>query len=308
MGPAMAAISHRGLQPSTTRTPANVFGFESNGGNPNSGLTTGTATGTTPAVSVFGFGETGGGRITSASKTRWRDHQRHLSQLNNATLSGVRKPTKQQLSGTPSWRKNTLARLIGAVRRTSSASSSQEDTGAHDPDVIGEFDHDVSEAMVTLGGRFVGLNPQELLQSQGLRKLVARNIRWFQNTPDWLKLIGLVVAKRLNSAVRSTVGSNRGDEADPSSYRIEGLAELLPLTHQQPAAPLPVAESPPPPPLASPLPEENVVGEETMETTAVTPPPCDAVLVVPSTKGKTKKEKKATATTTVHEFPDTSFF
>lgn len=163
------------------------------------------------------------GHISSASRTRWQEHQRRLNQVSNL-LGATRKPTKtSSVGGIPSWRKNALGKLMGVIRRQT-PTSHQPSSLSDDPDVIGEFDRDVSEAMVTIGGRFVGLNPDELMHSQGLRKLVARNIRWFQNTPDWLKLIGLVVAKRLNSAVRTSVsvfGNNSDLQEDV--HRIKGL-------------------------------------------------------------------------------------
>lgn len=150
----------------------------------------------------------------------------------------------------PSWGKNTLGRILSVMKR--SHPSTLTDNVDSDLDVTSEFDRDVSEAMVTLGGRVMGLDPHDLMHSKGLCKLVARNIRWFQNTPDWLKLVGLVVAKRLNSAVRSTIGHS---DANGSSHcgdmnRIEGLDygikqdEPIELVQQSVAEPsLPVVES-----------------------------------------------------------------
>lgn len=182
--------------------------------------------------------------VSSASKSRWQEHQKRLRQV-SAMMNpgGIRKQkSSSSASALPSWRKNVLNRIVG-VMRTNALQENDASTAFQDPDVIGEFDRDVSEAMVTFGGRFVGLDPQELMHSQGLRKLVARNIRWFQNTPDWLKLVGLVVAKRLNSAVRSTTMQQNNNSREETEYnhhhRIEGLDDL-PVT-LPPCSPLPMS-------------------------------------------------------------------
>lgn len=72
----------------------------------------------------------------------------------------------------------------------------------NDPEVVQEFDRDISEFLVSISGKFLGMNPNDLMQSTGLRQLIARNMRWFQNTPDWMKVVGLLVAKKFNGEVR----------------------------------------------------------------------------------------------------------
>lgn len=245
--------------------------------------------------------------LAGASKTRWQEHQRRLKQVSNL-MAGVRKPTKNSSysggAAVPSWRKNTLSRLIGAMRNTV-PNNQEEGALTHDPDVIGEFDRDVSEAMVTIGGRVVGLDPQELMGSQGLRKLVARNIRWFQNTPDWLKLIGLVVAKRLNSAVRTATNPVTTDVNGGSVHRIEGLDEAVlslpltqpPVTQDDAASPMMVLDIP-----------ESTEDESSGETV---PPPTSP----PPAKKNKKDRKPKSVTSSTEEQPGetisdtvTSFF
>lgn len=72
-----------------------------------------------------------------------------------------------------------------------------------DPEVLQEIQQDVSEALVYIGGNLLGLSPLDLHESSGLHKLVSRNMRWIQNTPDWMKLIGMLIAKKCNNTVQS---------------------------------------------------------------------------------------------------------
>lgn len=132
-----------------------------------------------------------------------RDHQRQLGQLERLQK---RRATESHV---PSWRRNPLTRMIDHLRHSASSSSSSLVASSstlppptEDQDVLREFDHDMAEAIVSVGGRFVGLRTEDLMQSPGLRKLIARNMRWFQNTPDWLKMIVLLLAKRVNGEVR----------------------------------------------------------------------------------------------------------
>ena len=79
-----------------------------------------------------------------------------------------------------------------------------------DHDVVRELDQDVAGALVAVGGTLMGLPTEELLRSPGMRKLVARNIQWFQGTHDLVKLLGLMAAKKLNQWVQRRYG----DEED----------------------------------------------------------------------------------------------
>lgn len=75
-----------------------------------------------------------------------------------------------------------------------------------DQEVVRELDHDVAGALVAVGGTLMGIPAQELLNSPGMRKLVARNIRWFQGTHDVVKMVGLMAAKKLNQWVTQKYG------------------------------------------------------------------------------------------------------
>lgn len=239
--------------------------------------------------------------LSGASKTRWQEHQRRLKKVSNL-MAGVRKPTKgsapSSSSGFQAWRKEGLSRLLGVVSRNhhDETTSSSSSGLVADPEVTGEFDRDVSEAMVTIGGRFVGLDPQELMGSNGLRKLVARNIRWFQNTPDWLKLIGLVVAKRLNSAVRQQQHQQQlGGDTDAMVCHIDGLGHV-PISTPTPAPSIPIPVPPPPveegggedlPQTAFPSSSLVAVVSDDNEALPPTPPPPPP----PRPAKKQKKEK-----------------
>lgn len=88
-----------------------------------------------------------------------------------------------------------LRRLLFTSRQHNTQSNTE------DVDVIREFDNDVAGALLSVGGTFLGLPQEELMASPGMRKLVARNIRWFQSTPDIVKLVGLLAAKKMNQWV-----------------------------------------------------------------------------------------------------------
>lgn len=142
-------------------------------------------------------------RMTSVSKNKAKEHSRQLSQLARlrSTTSGALHKKTSQTSSTPSWRRNPLTRIIDSLKRSPDNVSDIPVTT--DPDVVLEFDRDISEFLVSVSGTFLGMNPNELMQSTGLRQLIARNMRWFQNTPDWMKVIGLLVAKKFNGEVRN---------------------------------------------------------------------------------------------------------
>lgn len=97
-----------------------------------------------------------------------------------------------------------LGLLSGLRRWLTSPSSSDTPVGPHPVDIEQdagvhlEFDTDVVDALVYTVGRWMGLDTEQLRDSPGLRTLVSRNIQWFRNSPDWMKLLGLVMAKKLN--------------------------------------------------------------------------------------------------------------
>lgn len=94
----------------------------------------------------------------------------------------------------PTWRQKAMERLIGSFQLSSSASA----PGEEDQIIMRELDRDVARALVHTGGKALGIHPDELYNSPGLQKLVARNMQWFNQAPDWLKLAGLCAAKKLN--------------------------------------------------------------------------------------------------------------
>lgn len=71
---------------------------------------------------------------------------------------------------------------------------------AEDHDVLSEFDLEISMAVTRVGGHVLGLNqsPDRLMESPGIRKLVARNLAWFHASSDFCKLVALLAAKKVN--------------------------------------------------------------------------------------------------------------
>ena len=150
-------------------------------------------------------------RMTAASKNKTREHTRKLAQLARLQSSSSGALSKKSSSSssttnnntTPSWRRNPLTRIIDTLKRNPSSFTTETNEINSDPDIVLEFDRDISEFLVSVSGSFLGMNPNELMQSNGLRQLIARNMRWFQNTPDWMKVLGLLIAKKFNGEVRN---------------------------------------------------------------------------------------------------------
>lgn len=202
-------------------------------------------------------------RMTNVSKNKAKEHSRQLSHLSRLQQShspssgALTKKSSSSSSSTPSWRRNPLGRIIDSLKR-SPMSSSPSSINNSDPDIVLEFDRDISEFLVSVSGSFLGMNPNELMQSNGLRQLIARNMRWFQNTPDWMKVIGLLVAKKFNGEVRtrnalieSTTASfissfNPVASSSSSSFISEGLneedSEIQPLLIRH-STPIPIPKS-----------------------------------------------------------------
>lgn len=77
-----------------------------------------------------------------------------------------------------------------------------------DPDALvidREFQETVSKALVRSGGRVLRLPESETQNSPGLHKLVERNLRWFDEAHDGFKLMGLLLAKKLNALAEETI-------------------------------------------------------------------------------------------------------
>ena len=165
------------------------------------------------------------GLLTAASATRQREHERRLRSLSVKMQRANQKrrmeahtlPTAndtaewipltqshKSMTGTPMWGSvlSGLRRLYSGETPTlppsdpNSAPRTETDVGVHR-----EFDTDVVDALVYSIGRWLALDTDQLRNSPGLRTLVSRNIQWFRASPDWLKLTGLVLAKKLNQSL-----------------------------------------------------------------------------------------------------------
>lgn len=169
------------------------------------------------------------GLLSAASATRQREHDRRLRSLSvkmqRANLKrrldavtrlpsggeadpqwfGVRDEQLGDESSPSSSSRSWTGTLLTGLRRwmitqpasnldvASVPASHETDAGVHL-----EFDTDVVDALVYTVGRWMGLDTEHLRDSPGLRTLVSRNIQWFRASPDWMKLLGLVLAKKLN--------------------------------------------------------------------------------------------------------------
>jgi hypothetical protein len=73
-----------------------------------------------------------------------------------------------------------------------------------DPAVRQEFTQEIAQALLHVMGKSIGFTSQELATSIGLRELIHRNMEWFSHTPDWMKLVSLILAKKLNKNLHSS--------------------------------------------------------------------------------------------------------
>ena len=161
------------------------------------------------------------GLLSAASVTRQREHDRRLRSLSTkmqranlkrrlAASQATDAPSPVALMGAHSDPNHAslLGGVVSGLRQwavdrwtTVPSATSSENNGAsgeHDRNVHIEFDTDVVDALVYTVGRWMGLDTEQLRDSPGLRTLVSRNIQWFRSSPDWMKLLGLVLAKKLN--------------------------------------------------------------------------------------------------------------
>lgn len=61
-----------------------------------------------------------------------------------------------------------------------------------------EWNHEASTLLTALAARFLGMPPESLMNSPGLRALVGQQLGWLHPAPDWMKLTGLLVTKKWN--------------------------------------------------------------------------------------------------------------
>lgn len=195
------------------------------------------------------------GLLSAASVTRQREHDRRLralsTKMQKANLKrrmeasqGMAPPT---ISWSPLLNEDTLAPsnlsspltggawpgilsglkqwIAGGIAQTASETGGPPSRAPeHDVGVHLEFDTDVVDALVYTVGRWMGLDTDQLRDSPGLRTLVSRNIQWFRASPDWMKLMGLVLAKKLNHSLDTP----RRSPSDTQRMLMERLLQSAP--------------------------------------------------------------------------------
>jgi hypothetical protein len=141
------------------------------------------------------------------SKTKMENHMRMLRRV------GIAEPLRRgpvpsnlasQSPKGSGWFASVVSSVMGSpspIQDESTRPLLNHSSNSEDRDIINEFDNDVATAIMQVGGSVLGISQDELNKSSGLRKLVARNIRWFQGTHDAVKLAGLLCAKKLNNCV-----------------------------------------------------------------------------------------------------------
>lgn len=151
------------------------------------------------------------GSLKAPSKTASLLHGRMMRRLvKNAPTAPVYNGVAFQPIDVPS-RPGTIMKRLYSIFQSSNQGTSDCNIPL-DRVVTEEFDKEIAQALTSTVGRYMGLSQTDLNQSPGLKDLVTRNMQWFHNTPDWLKLAGLVTAKKLNRLVGSS--SSVGQIAD----------------------------------------------------------------------------------------------
>lgn len=153
-----------------------------------------------------------------------------------------------------------------------------------------EIDEDVARAVVYVTSKCIGLEPQALAHSVGLRRLVSRNMQWFHHTNDWVKMVSLVLAKKLTSFL------------DPSgSLQLTGqeLMTSLDSTYSD-ETPLDDAETGPSDQVLEPSGSTDTVAVSE-EDSEETPPEADPNVVAPSAPLDGALEQPIPASTTSEE-------
>lgn len=165
------------------------------------------------------------GQLSAASVTRQREHDRRLRSLSvKMQRANLKRRLAASLGGgdsgdpphdpsdlwattlhsaPPSSSSSILGGVFTGLRHwaTDRLSGYQSVSPETDAGVHMEFDTDIVDALVYTVGRWMGLDTEQLRDSPGLRTLVSRNIQWFRASPDWMKLLGLVMAKKLNHSL-----------------------------------------------------------------------------------------------------------
>lgn len=142
---------------------------------------------------------------STAPQTRRTDAPRPAGGgFTSSSLNLFRGPSRTQIM-------RHIASLNHMWRRTPPPTTGPMDdyadcrTPPEDVDIVQEFDHEVSVAVTRIGGSLLGLNahPDQLMESPGVRKLVARNLAWFHGSSDFFKLCGLLLAKKINRVIEN---------------------------------------------------------------------------------------------------------
>ena len=190
------------------------------------------------------------GLLSAASVTRQREHDRRLralsTKMQRANLKRRLEASQGLVAPTNPWspllNENTLPSplsggawpgilsglkqwISGGIGPTDSEPSVPSRAPEHDAGVHLEFDTDVVDALVYTVGRWMGLDIDQLRDSPGLRTLVSRNIQWFRASPDWMKLLGLVLAKKLNHSLDTP----RRSPSDTQRMLMERLLQTVPV-------------------------------------------------------------------------------
>lgn len=239
-----------------------------------------------------------GAAIPHRSTTSISPAAKRAKFIRDAPTMGYVSPT----GSNPTWRQKAMDRLIDTFRSRAPAASPSTASYLrmeNDIDIVHELDQDVARALVYAGGKVMGIRPEELYNSPGLQKLVARNMEWFKNTPDWIKLIGLCAAKKLNGYLLPT------PPEPPQQF-----CAFLQTSSSSSSSEFPPPPQPPTPESEEPhvmvVDEEEAVvvikEEPTEESTAIAPDLLSVSPVIMKTKEmkekKENKEKKNTSTTT----------
>jgi len=200
-------------------------------------------------------------------KTHLRGETNNHSPLTNPHAEWIPLPYGMEQS-----EPSVVGGLMRGLRNWCAGASGDAPAPEQDIGVHVEFDTDVVDALVYTVGRWMGLDTEQLRDSPGLRTLVSRNIQWFRTSPDWLKLTGLVLAKKLNHSLDCP----RRSASDTQRVLLERLLQMNTTTENTEEG------------------QTDTTSAEASDAIAIEPAPTNKKK---TTQQKKKKSSKASSTT-----------
>lgn len=193
--------------------------------------------------------------LHQASKTQLDTYRRQIQQwqqspaypqIHNTSPSSIEAPSARPPNTPtqpcpitqPAWRTGLLGRLVNRFKGGGGGGGSTrsvhfQDSEPLNPAVDEELERALNDVVTTAGERLFGLDATELRQSPGVRHLVHKRVRDMRSAPDWIKLTGSLVCKKMahwmqpNPSPLDTYPNTPGDSSSGSGSE-EPLLQTAP--------------------------------------------------------------------------------